>query len=122
MTLNFTIFVQAFNFFIVCLLLKHLLFKPAVKSLQQEQYATKKLEENIDAQQKIVDDTLEYKKETWKKYQLEFKKSCPEVITTQLFEFKEKKEIEPVQISVSEIKTLSDYIQKALVQRIEHVQ
>ncbi len=120
MTLNFTIFIQAFNFFIVCLLLKHLLFKPAVKYLQQEQFAKEKLEENITSQQTIVDETFEYKKEAWKKYQIEFKKDCPD-ITTKLFEFEEKKEIESIKISKSEAEKLSDHIQKTLVKRIEYV-
>jgi len=120
MTLNFTIFVQICNFWIVCLLLKHLLFKPAVKLLQQEQWAKETLGKKITNQQKVVTKTLAYKEETWKKYQQVFKKSCPQV-TTKLFELEEKKEIEPANIPEGDIKEISASIQKVLVKRIEHV-
>lgn len=118
---NLTLFVQAFNFLIVCLILKHLFFKPAITELQKEEKAKANLESGIDHQQSLLQEKINKKEETWQKYQSHFLKIAPSVKPRPLPLFKE--EIEPKEIAVTpgEVEQLTKHIQRALVERMQHV-
>jgi len=122
MTPNLTVLVQAFNFFIVYLLFKHLLFKPAIAYLKSEENSKKHIEENISEQQNLLDEKKEEKSETWKKYQVFFKEHTPQPKPTELLAVKEvKKEPEILELSQKEIDQFSEHMKKALIERVQDV-
>ena len=119
---NLTIFIQVFNFFIGFILIKNLLLKPAVKYLQTEEVKKDNLSKDISNQKKLLEQKIETKKETWKTYQEHFSKTCPKPVDKEVFALqKERKEPEVPQIPEDKIEQLSQQIEKALVERVEHV-
>jgi len=118
---NLTILVQAFNFFLVYLLLKYLLFKPAVQYLKNEEREKKYIEDGISEQQNLLEQKIETKNQTWKKYQGYFKKHNPETRPT-FFTLEEmEKEPEILELSQDDIDRFSEKMQKALIERVGRV-
>jgi len=118
---NLTLFVQAFNFLIVCLILKHLLFKPALAALNKEKKATTNLEGGISEQQSSLQEKINFKEDTWKKYQSHFLKASPSGQKKPVLMFKEEIEPEDIKLTSAQVDQLTQQIQKSLVERIEHV-
>jgi len=119
---NLTILIQAFNFFVVYLLFKYLLFKPAVAYLKSEEKTKKHVEQNISNQQVLLDKKIEDKNETWKKYQVFFRKHSPQVEPAKLLAIEEiKKEPEILELSQKEIDQFSEHMKKALIERVQSV-
>jgi len=71
--------VQACNFFIAYALLRTLLFKPAIKAIQQEQQEKEHLESRIAEREKKLEQTNEEKKLAWQKFQEQFSRAAPDV-------------------------------------------
>jgi hypothetical protein len=118
---NFTIIIQMINFFICFLMLKYLLFKPAVRYLQIEEKKEKEISEKILSQENIIKNKIEEKSLTWARCEQYFEKNCPKVIIEKLPTLKEtKKEPSSVEISDKEVETLAKHAQKALIERIDH--
>ena len=119
---NLTILIQAFNFFAVYLLFRYLLFKPAVAYLKGEEKTKKHIEQKISNQQASLDEKIEEKNETWKKYQVFFRKHSPQPETTKLLTIEEiKKEPEILELSQKEIDHFSEHMKKALIERVQSV-
>jgi len=118
---NLTILIQAFNFFIVYLLLKYFLFKPVLEHLQNEEKEQKYIEKSISNQQNLLDEKIEQKNQTWKKYQNYFKKNSPQ-IKAELFTIDDmEKEPEILELSEKEVNEFSKKMKKALIERVENV-
>jgi len=77
--INATMLVQACNFFIAYALLRTLLFKPAIKAIQQEQQEKEHLESRIAEREKKLEQTNEEKKLAWQKFQEQFSRAAPDV-------------------------------------------
>jgi hypothetical protein len=119
---NFTIIIQMINFFIGFLLLKYLLFKPAIKYLQIEEKKEEVISEKILTQENNIKNKLEEKSKNWANCKQYFKKNCPKPITEKNIFFQETiKEPSAIEISDKEIEALAKHAEKALVERINHV-
>ena len=118
---NFTLFIQAFNFLIVCLILKHLFFKPAIDALSQEKKAKDNLEVGISQQEGSLQEKVTRKENTWKTYQAHFLQTSPSAKPCPVIIFKDEIELKEVELTPQEIEQLTKHIQKSLIERIQHV-
>jgi len=122
MKVNFTIFVQAINFFVAWFILNRLLFKPAIKFLKGEELKEKSLSDNIHTKQTELDSKREEKQKTWEKYQAYFSKNCPVVEPQGLYKIEDlQKEPEIIDLSKQEIDNLKQHMERTLVERLEYV-
>ena len=118
MVINATMLVQAFNFFIAYLLLRTLLFKPAIKAIQEEQREEEHLKTLIKEREEKLQDIEEQKKQAWQEAQEEFSNATPEVKP----EYITKVDVEPVveekKLTDKEIEKLADDVQKAILKKV----
>ncbi|MFC1842738.1 hypothetical protein ACFLYU_03720 [Candidatus Dependentiae bacterium] len=119
---NFTIVIQAINFFIGFIILRQLLFKPAIAYLQGEDKKEEGIAGKISDQKNLLDTKVEKKKKTWKQCQKHFQKSCPAPIVKKIFILEEtRQEPEVAEISDKEVQYLTEHAQKVLVERMQYV-
>jgi len=123
MNINFTIIIQVINFFIGFLLLKHLLFKPALQYLQSEDKKKNNMTKKISDQQELLSIKIETKNVNWKQCQQYFSKNTPPAGQAELQAIRilEYQEPETPKISQQEIKNISKHVEYALIERLQHV-
>jgi len=131
MNINFTIVIQAINFFIGFLLLKYLLFKPALQYLQSEEKKKNNMSKKIFDQEELLNQKIEIKSDNWKTCQKYFSKTCPsleplgsaslEKLGTPHAALQDQKEPEHIDVSEQEIKELTKHVENALTERLQHV-
>jgi len=121
-TINITLIVQAINFGIAYLLLRFLLFKPAIRIIAQEQAAEDKLHSNIAKQKAIhVEKERVYDVQIQTCHQF-FVDNKPLVINPELMIFKGlTPSITPVPRADDVIQDATREIKQALIQRIKNV-
>jgi len=129
MNINITIFIQIVNVLIGFLILKYLLFKPALKYLQAEEKKKENMSKNISDQENLLDSKIQDKSQRWKEYQRYFSQNCPKLVskkTPHLTEQKVEKalrenEDQDFPLSEQEITNMKQHVEKALIERLEHV-
>ena len=122
MEINLTIIVQAFNFLIICIILKKLLFDPALKALDTEERERQSLSAGIEKQKFLLDENITFKQKSWRKCQIYFRQQCPKIKPVTLFAFKEiSEQPELEELSAKEREYLVKHMQEALVERIANV-
>ena len=121
MEINATLVVQAFNFFVAYVLLRLLLFKPAVKALRQERDEKEHLESLITQREQGLDETAEEKRRAWQKFQEQFAQASPPVKGARVVH----PDVEPAKESAlpnqNELNKLAQDLQEAIVKKVQHV-
>jgi len=120
MVVNATLFVQAFNFFIAYLMLRFLLFKPAMKAIEQERQERDHLDAQISEREKILQKKAEEKEKGWAKKQKAFQKAAPDVRTKQVAHAQVQPEQKPVAPEPKELEKLVDEVQQELEKKVRH--
>jgi len=120
--INFTIVVQAINFFIICIILRKFLFIPAINVLESEEKEQKSLENKISLQQSLLYKKATKKIQLWQEYQSCFKKIYPSIKPKKPFAFKNiVKEPEISKLTAKELKHFEEHMQKTLMERIANL-
>lgn len=84
MSINFTLIVQAGNFFAAYLILRFFLFKPAVAEIDKEKKNENDLLSQID-QHALTNNLLaQENQDQWRMYQLNFAQETPQIISSDL--------------------------------------
>jgi len=110
--------VQACNFFIAYALLRTLLFKPAVKAIQQEQQEKEHLNKLIAEREKKLEQTNEEKKQAWQKFQGQFAQAAPDVKQDYIAHADVEPPEEEKQITDEELERLAEDMSKELVKKV----
>ncbi|HZW61696.1 MAG TPA: hypothetical protein VFF04_05725 [Candidatus Babeliales bacterium] len=119
--LNSTLIVQGINFLIAYILLRKLLFRPAVSLVMQEQSHISSLESSIDSRKAAIAEQEQEKLRRWKAFQQLFKNKIPSY--QKQFEVG-KMALPPIQYHVlkqEQAQTLSKDVADALVAQVNHV-
>lgn len=118
---NATLVVQAFNFFVAYLLLRFLLFKPAVRALHQERDEKEHLESLATQREQGLVETAEEKKRAWQEFQKRFAQTSPPVRGARVVH----PDVEPAKKSElpseNELNKLVQDVQEAIVKKVQHV-
>src|SRR5688572_11517686 len=85
MNINFTLVVQAFNFLIAYVILRSLLFRPAVQAITQERLQEKQLLYAITTEQDAVAKRELEKKDQWHLYQQQLALHTPDTMQQKLY-------------------------------------
>jgi len=129
MNINITIFIQIANFFVGYQLLKYLLFKPALQYLQSEEKKKESMTKNISDQQGLLDSKIETKSVNWKQCQQYFSEHCPKSISKELHSLAQEEtgpkcadvSQKEFPLSKQEITSITEHVEKALIERLQHV-
>jgi F0F1-type ATP synthase membrane subunit b/b' len=121
MDINVTFFVQAFHFLIAYSILEKLLFKPTVKTIQQEQKQYNDLITTINAQQKLLKDKEELKQQEWRNVKTIFAEMIPHVTTHKKFALRSRIGKSEIQITQQEQQDYEQSLQKVILKRLRHV-
>jgi len=118
--INATLFVQAFNFFIAYLLLRTLLFKPAMKSIDQEQQERDHLDQQIADRQTSLEQKAQQKEKDWEEKQAAFKEAAPDIRPSHVAYTEVEPEQKPVKPDEQELEALVDEVQEAVEKKVRH--
>lgn len=121
MEINATVIVQAFNFFVTYVLLRILLFKPAVNALQREQKETDHLQSMIQEREKRLAHTAEQKQVAWQKMQEQFAKASPPVRQARITHRMVEPTLEPHVLTSEQIEHLAHEVEQAVIKKVSHV-
>ena len=118
---NATLVVQAFNFFVAYLLLRFLLFKPAVRALNQERDEKEHLESLATQREQGLVETAEGKERAWQEFQQQFAQAFPPTRGARVVH----PDVEPAQEAElpreNELNKLAQDLQEAIVKKVQHV-
>jgi len=120
MVVNATLFVQAFNFFIAYLMLRFLLFKPALKALEQERKEREHLDEVIDEREKTLAQKTEEKEKVWAEKRKAFQDAAPDIEVAHVGHTDVTPEHEPVVPEEKEIEQLVKQVQEEVEKKVQH--
>lgn len=118
--INATLIVQAFNFFIAYLMLRTLLFKPAMKLIEQEQQEHKNLDKQISDREKALEEKEKQKEKEWKEKQAAFKEAAPEIRPTHVPYMQVQPEQEPTKPDEKELDALAKEVLQAVEKKVRH--
>lgn len=118
--INATLFVQAFNFFIAYFLLRVLLFKPAMKAIEQEQQERDHLDKQITDRQKTLEQKAQQKEKDWEENQAAFKQAAPDIRPSYVSDIEIEPKTQPVKPSQQELKKMVDEVQQAVEKKVRH--
>jgi len=122
MFINFTLVIQACNFFVAYKVLRILLFKPAVQTLQQERSVQENLLLHIDTTTIMIATREQEKSDQWQQFQQLFVRQIPEITKEELFIFKGlTPELRVPLLADEHIQNLEREVTKSIVKRLEHV-
>ena len=122
MNINFTLVIQAINFFISYWLLRVFVFKPIVQTIEQERTYQKNLLAQIQTNTQLAQQLAQIKQEKWQEYQQEFGKKTPDVVSQDLYVLHHLTSvIETPGISNQEQTALVKEVAQAIIKKVEHV-
>lgn len=122
MEINFTLVVQAFNFFIGYMILRYFLFKPVVPVIEEERAYEKGLHLKVAVGQDALKNREHEKQEQWLGYQQHFVQQVPEISQPLGFIFRGISPIIEVQaVNSQDVARLKREVTHELVQKVEHV-
>lgn len=87
MNINATFIIQAIHFFIAYLLLRFLLFKPAVKIIQKKEYDKGVIRKSIVNMHELIKDKENERKKHWLQCREFYLNKDPKVVKKELFIF-----------------------------------
>ena len=120
--INFTIVVQACNFFIVYKMLRILLFKPAVDLLHEERSITQGLQLRIDATRIIIAQHDQEQQNQLYQFQQKSAQSTPDVQYRDLFVLKYiAPPLQIEELNVEQIEQLEQELSQSIIKKVGHV-
>lgn len=121
MNINATLIIQACNFFIAYLILRHLFFKPVVAMIRQEQAHLDGLVGQLNDKRKTMLALEQSRQEQWRIAQQEFRNRFPDVTSPQLYVFKGLVSERDITILEDQhLKQLENELVAQIVQGVEH--
>lgn len=118
--INATILVQAIHFFIAYLMVKYLLFKPALAEIQKEDAVQESLIATLQDHQVLLAQKEQDLVNEKKRAQGEFARTIPSLDSSLLL--KKMPNIIIPQFQKSELENLADAMSKKLITQVDHVQ
>ncbi|MBA3954621.1 hypothetical protein H0X48_04870 [Candidatus Dependentiae bacterium] len=120
MTVNLTLVLQAFHFFIAYGIVSRLVLKPALRLIEKEKAVTATLLDEILAQQALLITKQEHKRESWQRCQQYFNENKPllEQVPTRLELSVSIEETE--QLDKNQLDTVCQEVVKALKVKVLH--
>jgi len=120
MFINFTIIIQACNFFIAYKVMSKLLFKPAFAALQEERSGTENLQLHINAIQVILCNQTQEKEVAWRTFQQEFIRHTPNAQQEELYILKDiAPEIHVDNLPQTHMQKLEQEVTQSIIKGIE---
>jgi hypothetical protein len=120
MNINFTVFIQAFHFFIAYLIVERFFLRSVLQSINQEQQHYNDLIATINTQQQHIKDKEERKLLEWNAIKLFFAKTIPHIQPQEQL-------VRPgtiksdITLSKQKQQEYEQELQKVLVKRLSHV-
>lgn len=122
MNINFTLIIQALNFFIAYLILRYFLFKPTVNVIEQERAEENGLKEIIKQGVETNSALTDQNKLQWQIYQKEFFVRLPNVFISDLFIYKNlAPAIKAPQVKSSELTQLQNEVVQDIIKKVERL-
>lgn len=120
--INFTVVIQACNFFIVYKLLRVLLFKPAVTELHKERSFKMALQLNIDATSVLILGHGQEKEDKLYQFKQKAAPSIPDAQSRDMFILKDiSPDLQIEELNIAEIKSLEHELSQSIIKKIGHV-
>ena len=119
--INATLIVQSFNIFVAYVLLRKLLFKPAIQALQQEQQEREHLKSLVSQREDTLAKTEEKKQCAWQEHQALFSQSSPPVRQAQVMPSHVEPMQQPVELTDNQIATLAQDVQRVILKKVKNV-
>ncbi|MDR3551349.1 MAG: hypothetical protein P4L31_08090 [Candidatus Babeliales bacterium] len=120
--INFTVVIQACNFFIVYTLLRVLLFKPAVKVLYKERSFAQNLQLSIDATSVLIEQHDQEQEDKLYQFKQKSASSIPDAQCRDMFILKDiAPQLQIEELNVAQIKSLEHELSQSIIKKIGHV-
>ena len=120
--INFTIVVQACNFFIVYTVLRVLLFKPAVDQLHEERSVAQGLQLRIDATHIIIAQHDQEQQNQLYQFKQKSAQSTPDAQYRDLFILKDiAPPLQIKELNVEQIEQLEHELAQSIIKKVGHV-
>lgn len=119
--INVTLLIQAFHFFIAYIMIKNILFKPALLHIQAEDALQESLILTIQERQLLIAHKEQALAAHWQRVREYFAQNAPELKEVHLASFEK---IPQVTLSEFEKSSMHEYAQKVsdqLVKKVDHV-
>lgn len=122
MNINFTLIVQAFNFFVAYLILRLFLFKPAVAVIEQERIEENGVRVSIHQGARLNAELLSENKMQWQINQKEFFAHTPQVTDPDLYVFKGlAPALKISELNIRETEKLQNEIAQHILKKVEQM-
>lgn len=119
--INATLIVQSFNIFVAYVLLKKLLFKPAIQALQQEHQEREHLKSLVSQRESTLAKTEEKKQFAWQEHQMLFSQSSPPARPARVIPPHVESIEEPVVLTDNQVESLAQDVQRVILKKVKDV-
>jgi Tfp pilus assembly protein PilO len=120
MNINFTLIIQALNFFVAYLVLRYFLFKPTVAVIEQERAEENGLKKAIKQEAETNLALIQNNKLEWQIYQKEFLARLPNVSISDLFIYRDlAPAIKAPQADTHELNQLQQEVVQGIIKKVE---